>query len=190
MPISDADLQQLYDRYAHVVYRRALGILGNEEEAADAVQETFARVIVHYDGFRKESSPLTWMYRISTNYCLNRMRNRSTRAHKRLRHKEAIVGDGFSRGGAEHWEAEETIRRLLEDTDEETRRMVIHLFFDEMTRQETARMLGISVPTLRKRLRIFLSSARKSMLASSAAGTRTLLAVMIACYFMGIRWIF
>jgi len=56
---SEAEVAALYRRYAPVLHARARSILGSDEAAADAVQETFARVIVHWDGFRAESSPLT-----------------------------------------------------------------------------------------------------------------------------------
>ena len=82
MTITDQELAALYDRYAHIVYRRCLSILRNEEDAHDAVQETFARVIRHNDEFRGKASPLTWMYRISTNYCLNQLRNHVGRRAK------------------------------------------------------------------------------------------------------------
>lgn len=178
MPISQAQLQELYGRYAHVIHRRCLHILGNDEDARDAVQETFARVIVHYDEFRQDASPLTWMYRISTNWCLNRIRNRSTHALKHEHNRQEIVGDGVSRPQGEGWEAEETIRRLLADADDETRAIVVHLFFDDLTREETARRVGISQPTLRKRLHAFLERARASM-ESGAAGAAALLGILL-----------
>ncbi len=162
MPPTDAELQTLYTAYAPVIHRRCRSILGNEEDANDAVQETFSRVIVHWEKFRGESSPLTWMYRISTNYCLNRVRNRRSRADKRHVFREEIVSTSFERGRG-IWEDEETARRLLDLASEEERAIVIHLFFDEMTREQAARMVGVSVPTLRNRLNTFLKRARKAM---------------------------
>ncbi|MFH1464923.1 MAG: sigma-70 family RNA polymerase sigma factor [Pseudomonadota bacterium] len=162
MPPTDVELQDLYQRYAPVIHRRAWSLMGNEEDAADAVQETFARVIVHWDAFRGEASPLTWMYRISTNHCLNRMRDRRARADKRAVHRAEFGGDGFE-GGEEEFHDGARVRRLLALADDETRAIVVHLFFDEMTREEAARIVGISVPTLRKRLNAFLKRARKAL---------------------------
>ncbi len=163
MPPSDAELQELYERYAPVIHRRCRSILGNDEDAGDALQETFSRVILHWDRFRQESSPLTWMYRISTNYCLNQIRNRTSRSEKRTVHRREIAGSGFARGQDEIVEEEEIIRRLLGLADEQTRAIVICIFFDDMTREQTARMVGISVPTLRKRLGLFFKRARKQL---------------------------
>lgn len=184
MPPTDAQLQDLYTRHAHVIHRRCLSILGNEEEARDAVQETFARVILSWDAFRQESSPLTWMYRISTNWCLNRIRNRGGQERIRARHQESLVGATMGAGKSEASENEETIRRLLDQADEETRAIVIHLFFDDMTREETARLVGISVPTLRKRLERFLARARKSIDPTLSAISESL--TLIAGVFSGL----
>jgi RNA polymerase sigma-70 factor (ECF subfamily) len=162
MPATEAEIRELYERHAHVLHHRARSILGTDEDAADAVQETFARVLRSWDSFQQQSSPLTWMYQISTNYSLNRLRDRRGHARKHeerrdrivLReHADAVEGDGLDAAA---------IRGLLADVDDETRRIVIHLFFDDMTREEAAVHVGISVPTLRKRLDAFYKRARRS----------------------------
>lgn len=158
MPITDQELTALYDRYAHIVYRRCVSILANEEDARDAVQETFARVIRHHDEFRGQSSPLTWMYRISTNYCLNQLRNGAGRRDK-LAHQAHELPGAMSESGGVPLDRERVLA-LLDACDEETRACVVHTYFDECTRQEVAELVGISVPTVRKRIEEFLARAR------------------------------
>lgn len=178
MHLTDQELAALYDRYAHVVYRRCLSILGNEEDAHDAVQETFARVLRHADEFRGQASPLTWMYRISTNYCLNQLRNRKGRRDKLEHFGEEIVGDGLTpprdAAGPDH----ERLRRMLEDADDETRQCVIYTFFDDCTRQEVADLVGLSVPTVRKRVNEFLERARGALGVDVAAIVTALLVIL------------
>lgn len=179
MPPAEHDLQALYERYGHVILHRCRRILGNEEDAMDAVQETFARVIKHHDSFRADASPLTWMYRISTNYCLNQLRNRDARADKRDQHRTHIGGIAGHLPGAEDWELHETVRQLLADTDDETRRIVVHLYFDDMTKVEVAELVGLSVPTVRKRLDDFISRSRRRSGHLALVGT-ALLALAVA----------
>jgi len=155
---TDAELAELYERYAPVVLRRARAILGNEELAQDAVQETFAKVISRWEQFRGESSPTTWIYRITTNHCLNQLRNRRGRRDKLAMRREELAPEPV--GVAEHGVDAEAVRGLLETCDEETRRIIVHLYFDDMTREETARMVGRSLPTVRKRIRAFMAHAR------------------------------
>ena len=161
--MSDAELRALYERYAAVLFQRCRNILKNDEEANDAVQETFARVIVHAGEFRRQSSPLTWMYRISTNYCLNQVRNRNTRRDKRHHYRQDIAGastlDAPDAAALDH----QRILELLDGVDEQTRKVVVYTYFDDCTRQEVADLVGISVPTVRKRLETFLTTARRAL---------------------------
>jgi RNA polymerase sigma factor (sigma-70 family) len=163
MSATEAEIRELYERYAHVLHYRARSILGTDEDAADAVQETFARVLRSWDQFNQQSSPLTWMYQISTNYCLNRLRDRKGHAKKHVDRRDAIVGEGYAPAHDGDGLDTDTVRALLEDADDETRRIVLHLYFDDMTREETAVVVGISVPTLRKRVDAFFKRARRTL---------------------------
>lgn len=170
--LTDAELSQLYERYGHVLFHRCRSILRDDQEAHDAVQETFARVIRNAEQFRAQSSPLTWMYRISTNYCLNQLRNRRGRERKHEDHREEIGGPSITApDGDESWD-QQRILSLLDGCDQETKACVVHTFFDDCTREEVARLVGISVPTVRKRINTFLQQARAQLgviLAASAA---------------------
>lgn len=168
MELTDHELARLYERYAHVLFHRCRSILRNDEEANDAVQETFARVIRNADQFRAQSSPLTWMYRISTNYCLNQLRNRRGREKKHEDHREELGGPVSS--GSDGTEVDQgRILALLEGADDETRACVVHTFFDDCTREEVATLVGISVPTVRKRVNTFLEQARRQLGVALAA---------------------
>jgi RNA polymerase sigma-70 factor (ECF subfamily) len=56
------------------LYRIARGILRNDSEAEDAVQETYVRAFTHLEGFRGDSSLATWLARIVVNEALGRLR--------------------------------------------------------------------------------------------------------------------
>ncbi len=167
MAFSDREIQMLYDRYAAVLLHRCRRILRDEALAWDVVHETFARAIVRGDAFRNEASPLTWMYRIGTNLSLNHLRDTTGRG--RLLDRR---GEELHPGGAEEESASidhDRVRELLTTADDETRRIVIHTFFDDCTRDEVAHLVGLSVPTVRKRLNAFLDLARATLGASAAA---------------------
>ena len=109
------------------------------------------------------------MYRISTNWCLNQIRNRKSRAQKRQDHKVEIVGDGVSRQTST-LDADK-VRELIRECDAETQQIIVYVFFDDMTRQQVAELVGLSVPTVRKRLNAFLDRARRVMVVPTDAGT-------------------
>jgi len=168
MELGDRELEELYERYAPVLFVRCKNLLRNDEDAHDAVHETFARVIRSSENFRQQSSPLTWMYKISTNYCLNQIRNGKGRRQKLDDHKAEIAGPSVF-GRIEGTEDHDRILALLDDCDDQTRRCVIHTYFDDCTRQETADLVGISVPTVRKRVETFLQRARRAFAAAVIA---------------------
>jgi len=159
MPLSDQQLSQLYDRYAPAVYHRCLRILKDPEDARDATQEVFARILRHGERFRGEASPMTFMYKIATNHCLNQLRNRSGRADKRDARRAELQAANLA-GPADHLD-HQMVRAILDEVDDQTRRCVLYTYFDECTRQEVADLVGLSVPTVRKRLQQFLQRARR-----------------------------
>src|SRR5215207_10490514 len=63
----------LVTEHQHYVYNLALRVLKNEEEALDLAQETFVRAWTALPNFRGESQFRTWLYRIVTNLCYNRL---------------------------------------------------------------------------------------------------------------------
>jgi len=158
---TDAEIQALYEQYAPIVFRRARSILGNEELARDAVQETFAKVIARWGQFRGDASPTTWIYQITTNHCLNQLRNSGGRRDKLQRRHDELVPDGPKAPDARLEAA--AVRDILATCDDETRRIIVHVYFDDMTREQTAELVGRSVPTVRKRIRGFLQRARLQM---------------------------
>src|SRR5687767_11783773 len=72
-------IEELYRRYGAMVLRRARRILGEEEAARDAMQEVFVKVMRERESFRGEASPVTWLYQVTTNLCLNKIRDASRR---------------------------------------------------------------------------------------------------------------
>src|SRR5712675_139904 len=56
------------------LYRLARGILRNDGEAEDVVQETYVRAFTHLESFRGDSSLATWLSRIAMNEALGRLR--------------------------------------------------------------------------------------------------------------------
>ena len=76
------DVEALYLRHSRAVYRRARQLLGDAHAAEDVVQEVFVRVIRGGGGgVPAEPSATAWLYRVTTNLCLNRIRDRRRRNH-------------------------------------------------------------------------------------------------------------
>lgn len=73
---SSAYFNQLYRKYAGKVYGKCLSLLKNDDEARDAVQEIFVKIMVNMGGFGEKSQFSTWIYSITYNYCIDLIRKR------------------------------------------------------------------------------------------------------------------
>lgn len=73
---NEAAFRWLVNNYRNRVYNTVLNILQQEEEAEDAVQETFIQVFESVTKFKKDSSLATWIYRIAVRKALDKLRKR------------------------------------------------------------------------------------------------------------------
>lgn len=69
-------LDSLYREHSSRLYKLALSLTGNSDDAADAVQETFCKAAASLSSFRGDSSFSTWAYRICVNVVNDRLRQR------------------------------------------------------------------------------------------------------------------
>ncbi|MDH3255109.1 MAG: sigma-70 family RNA polymerase sigma factor, partial [Acidobacteriota bacterium] len=74
-----AAFEEVYSRFATMVYNLALRLGGDESEAADCTQETFLRVYRYLGGFRGKSSLKTWVFRVALNCCRSRYKRQAAR---------------------------------------------------------------------------------------------------------------
>jgi RNA polymerase sigma-70 factor, ECF subfamily len=147
------ELHDLYKRYAGAVFGRCLYLLKDAARAEDALQDVFARALRNQQGFRNEASPLTWLMKIATHHCLNELRAERAGWRHLFERDARAAGEGST--AHQVMELREQLRTLLSRFDPETQAAAIHYHVDEMTLEEVARLLGRSVPTIRKRLQHF-----------------------------------
>ena len=152
-----AELEALYAQNGAAVERRCRALMGDREEARDMVQEVFLRAVLHVNEFRRESSPFTWLYRITTNLCLNRLRDR--RSHLPLELVASLLPSPDS-GPEGQAAARQAARDLLDGLDERTRSVVVYRYLDGMSQDEIARVTGWSRRTIGKKLARFDERAR------------------------------
>jgi RNA polymerase sigma-70 factor (ECF subfamily) len=146
-------LRELYEKYGASVFGRCAFLLKDRSKAEDAMQDVFAKVLQHQDGFRSEASPLTWLMKIATHHCLNLLR--SERAGWRKRFEREASARQATDDRPRVLEARDMVAKMLALADLETQAAAIHYHVDEMTLDEVATLLGRSVPTVRKRLEEF-----------------------------------
>jgi RNA polymerase sigma-70 factor (ECF subfamily) len=74
--------EQLVYKYDRAVLRLTVHLTGSEEDGQDIYQEAFLRAYVNLTRFRFECSFYTWIYRITTNLCLDHLRKRRIRSRE------------------------------------------------------------------------------------------------------------
>lgn len=153
-----SEIADLFELYGPMVYRRAVALLGNHESAEEATQEVFIRALKAGESFEGRSRVSTWLYSITTNYCLNQLRNQSRR--------DELWREHGPRGLQATVEAPEQLlllRCLLSEADEEQARAAVYVYVDGLSQSEAAQLLGVSRRTIGNLLERFNTWAKKRM---------------------------
>ena len=144
------------------LYRIARGILRNDSEAEDVVQETYVRAFTHLEDFRGDSSLATWLARIAMNEALGRLRRArpsvdvSTLAPGVL---EAQIIQFPLSGASEdpertmaQREIQHVVEHAIDELPEAFRLVFITRVIEGMNVEETAGILGLKPETVKTRL--------------------------------------
>ncbi len=150
---------QWYDRYSTLVYRRALQLLGSPAKAEDATQEVFMRAARSMKDYDDRAKPTTWLYRITTNLCLNRLRD-ARRRSELLDQRAEEVAPGSVGYDVEKMAA---LRELLSRADEREAAAAVAVFVDGMSHAEAAPVLGVSKRTVGNLCNRFVAWAKKEL---------------------------
>ena len=164
------EIEELYRAFGPLVRRRARSILGDDLEAQDALQEVFVRVIHSMGEFRRQSQPSTWLYRITTNLCLNRIRDSRRRRARLSQVAEARAGTPAA-SPAPSAESRVALQGILHQLPDELAQIGIYYYVDEMDQAEIAALLGVSRRTIGYRLERFLAEAQKLLGDDAVAAT-------------------
>lgn len=148
-------IEQLYERYGPLVHRRARALLGDDQAAWDALQEVFVRALKGRDAFRHEASPTTWLYRITTNYCLNILRDDARRRSK-------LELRAVERPDVKPVEPELrlALAQVMGQLSPEVCEMAVYSHVDRMSHDEIAVLMNVSPRTVGNRLKEFAAQAR------------------------------
>lgn len=155
------------------VYSLALRLVGDREEAADLAQEAFVRAWQGLDSFQGESSFATWMYRLTTNLCIDYLR----RKRRREGVEPSVSLDDEASGWAEPADRESdpqlllersergrALARALERLPDWQRRALILRELSGLSYQEIGRALDIDMGTVKSRIARARLNLRKILL--------------------------
>lgn len=132
-----------------MVLRRCRKLLGNEEKAVEAMQDTFVKILRYQDSLDGKH-PSSMIYRIATNVCLNIIRQHKNEPKNST--EELLMEIAC----AEDIETSAIINNLLgkifSKEKETTKTIAVMFYVDGMTHEQVASAVDMSVSGVRKRL--------------------------------------
>jgi RNA polymerase sigma-70 factor (ECF subfamily) len=178
---SDA-FEVLVTRHSRRVYRTLLGILGSEEEARDAMQDTFVKAFQHLGEFQGRSKFSTWLVSIASNTGLQLLRDR--KPMQSLDEDFSEADDGFRPRQIRAWaedpeqlysrtETRSLVEEGVMNLPAKYRVVLILRDIEQLSIAEAAAALGLGIPALKSRhlrARLMLREALTPPFAENAKG--------------------
>jgi RNA polymerase sigma-70 factor (ECF subfamily) len=158
----------LVRRWERQIYGLTLRMLGRDDEAKDATQETFISAYRNLSKFRGGAKFSSWIYRIALNICNTKLRSRSKVTISLEEQREAT---GFElaadlddlSSNIQQEQITQHVRRALQGLPPEMRQVIIMKEYDGLKFSEIAEILGIPLSTVKTRMYTGLTELRKRL---------------------------
>jgi RNA polymerase sigma-70 factor, ECF subfamily len=156
-----AAFEQLVGGYEHRIFRLAQNIMRNREDAEDVMQDAFLKSFEHLGDFRGDSRFYTWLVRITVNEALMKLRKRQ--ANQVLLDESQETEAELLPREIENWgptpeqrygqkELNEILTGAIEQLEHGNRIVFLLRDVEQLSTEETAQLLGLSVPAVKTRL--------------------------------------
>jgi RNA polymerase sigma-70 factor (ECF subfamily) len=170
-----AAFEELIECYQRKIFNIALRIVGNYDDANDLAQEVLIRIYKSIANFKEQSSFSTWIYRITTNVCLDEIRKRKNRKVISLdeeikvedgeMQRQIVSSDPLPEDAAEVGELRELVNGAIRSLSEEHRMVIVLRDIQGFSYDEIAEMLKCPEGTVKSRInraRLALKNVLKS----------------------------
>jgi len=158
----------LVHRWERQIYGLALRMLGRDDEAKDATQETFLSAYRNLSKFRGEAKFSSWIYRIALNICNTRLRGR-TKNLLSIEEQQETIGLEIAADpqdlaeGIQREQVARHVRRALQGLPADMRQVIIMKEYEGLKFSEIADILGIPISTVKTRMYTGLAELRKRL---------------------------
>lgn len=150
---------ELVRRWERRIFALTYGMLGREEDARDATQETFIAAFRNLRGFRGEAKVSSWLHRIAVNQCITRQRRAKVRSETALEDEQEKDAGTFATPSihsparvVEKRQVTRAVRKAINSLPVELRQVVVMKEFEDLTFKEIADILGLPLSTVKSRL--------------------------------------
>jgi RNA polymerase sigma-70 factor, ECF subfamily len=142
----------LVDRYYDRCARFAVRMLGNRDDAEDALQATFLRAYRALGRYQERDKFSAWLYRILVNQCRSLAARRSHRERVFVREERALL-NATDETPAWQGEGEEWVQRIIGELDPLLREAFLLKHLEELSYEEMSVLTGASVSALKMRVK-------------------------------------
>jgi len=153
MDQDNALAKRLYDQFGFLIYRTCLRILGSEDDARDALQTVFLKLLEHYADINDKERIVPWIFTAAKNHCYNVLRFNKKFAGA-ADADETPQSDRFD----EQIAARELVKLAFVNHSKAVRDAVYYTYAEEFDQREIGKLTGQSPATIRRNLKRFKES--------------------------------
>jgi RNA polymerase sigma-70 factor (ECF subfamily) len=161
---------EIIKRWERKIFALCFGMLGREDDARDAVQETFIAAYRNLSNFRGEAKVSSWLHRIAVNQCLTKQRRTKTRSETFLDDEEnageRVFVAPLSQSPVRQAEQSERlshVRHAVNSLPAELKQVIVMKEFEELTFQEISDVLQLPLSTVKSRVYTALKQLRMKL---------------------------
>jgi RNA polymerase sigma-70 factor (ECF subfamily) len=161
---------EIVKRWERKIFALCFGMLGREDEARDAAQESFIAAYRNLSSFRGEARVSSWLHRIAVNQCLTVKRRAKTRSEDFLDDEAEAASPVFiaplrdlPSSRAEQFERLKLVRTAVSSLPVDLRQVIVMKEFEEMTFQEISDTLELPLSTVKSRVYTALKQLRMKL---------------------------
>ena len=152
--MSRSEIDRLYRAYGFIIYGRCIRLLGSRDEARDAMQAVFMKLLQAYDSILDKEKVVPWIFRAAQNHCFNLLRDRK----KFARGVEPDALPDVSSAGHDSIAKKDIINRVMDGFGKNIRDAVYYTYVEEFDQREIHKLTGQSPATVRRNLKKFRDS--------------------------------
>ena len=163
---------EIVEIYKDKVFQLAYRMLGNRHEAEDIAQEAFIRAYVNIQSYNINLKFSTWLYRIATNLCIDRIRKKKPdyyldaevagteglTMYSQIASKTPLPEDDV-----ESLELQDTIQRAISKLPEKYRSVIVLKYIEELSLNEISEILDMPLGTVKTRIHRGRETLRKQL---------------------------
>lgn len=173
----EAAFNELIQLYQGRIFRLVFRMLGDRAEAEDLAQEVFITVFKAIDGFRGDSKLSTWLYRVATNHCKNRIKYLQRRARGKSKEFDEVAEHGALESATmnpmaqiarpdhlvEAFQKEQMLKTAIAGLDEDHRTLIVLRDIENLTYDQIQEITGLAEGTVKSRLHRARHSLREKV---------------------------